>query len=271
MTSLDIGIPAGSNSELYVNHLIYSIEKYTSDLVKRRYIIGVNSQNVDCVYIENIFKNLKIEKYKIVKNIQRKKGISDGHGKCLDSILEEMTATYGVFLDSDVYMLSKDWDQLLIKEINDKNIIVGSEYHPSDGKIVNFPNVITCLFDVKKFKDMKISFVPKMTIITANKKDSYYYGVTEGDKVFLDTGCHIAKDIKSAGYTGTTLKIVSPRYSDTIADMKFMKENMRGEEYQLKGIPISTHIGRSSSRMFNHDPHVSAWKKRIKEWSHGKV
>jgi hypothetical protein len=118
---------------------------------------------------------------------------------------------------------------------------------------------------------MKISFIPKMTTISANKSDCYFYGVNEGDKVFLDTGCHIAKDIKESGYTGSILKIVSPRYKDRISNMKFMKENMRGEEYQLNGIPISTHIGRSSSRMFNHDPHVQLWKNRTKEWLNGKI
>jgi hypothetical protein len=106
MTTLDIGIPAGSNSELYVNHLVHSIEKCTSKVISYRYIIGVNSQNVDCEYIDNIFKNLNIQNYKIIKKIQTKKGISDGHGKCLDNILGEMTAIFLMLLH--VFLMLKN-------------------------------------------------------------------------------------------------------------------------------------------------------------------
>ena len=54
--------------------------------------------------------------------------------------------------------------------------------------------------------------------------------------------------------------------TDTHDKMNFMLKNIRGEEYQLDGIPISTHVGRSSSRSFLNDPVVISWRERIKEW-----
>lgn len=266
MTTIDIGIPAGRNSEHYLRLLVSSIERYTSKKVEYNYIIGVNDRNVSCELIENIFQELKIENYSIVKNIQQKSGISDGHGKCLDSILREMTSQYGVFFDSDVCVLVQDWDQKLINKLDEKNIIIGSEYHHTDGKIVNFPNVITCMFSVYDFKKLNISFVPKLRNITPDANNAHFYGVPKDQNVFLDTGCHICKDIRQAGYDGISLKIVSPRYPDTVNSMKFMKEGLRGEEYQLDGVPITTHVGRSSSRDFHNDPVINSWRQRIKEW-----
>ena len=45
-----------------------------------------------------------------------------------------------------------------------------------------------------------------------------------------------------------------------------MTEDMRGEEHQLEGTPILTHIGRGLQRSFLHDPAVIKWRQRIAEW-----
>ena len=85
-----------------------------------------------------------------------------------------------------------------------------------------------------------------------------------------DVGWQMPIKIKEAGYNGIPLKLVSPRQKQTHSMMKFMQSDMRGEEYQLDGVPIASHVGRSFSRTFD-DPIVKNWTKRVREWnqSHG--
>ena len=45
-----------------------------------------------------------------------------------------------------------------------------------------------------------------------------------------------------------------------------MKEGMRGEEYQLEGAPVLTHLGRSLTRNFHSNPAAKAWTTRVDEW-----
>lgn len=259
MSKIQIGIPCGPNSEKFTLFLISSIEKTISRDFEFEYILGINQKGVNKDYFKNI-KNLKI--------VEEFKGYpyQKGHGHCLDLILKNMDSEFGMFVDSDVAFLKQDWDKDLISKITDNKIIVGTEYHPTDGKLVDFPNVITCLFDTRKIKALNLSFIPHLKEIEANDENCHFYGVKPGQRVFLDTGCHIAKDIREAGFDGYTLKIVTPRYEDRVKDMAFMSMGMRGEEYQLDGVTICTHIGRSLSRSFERDPIVNGWKKRVVEW-----
>jgi len=261
---IQIGIPCGPNSEMYVSFLISSIEATISKDFDYEYILGVNQKGVNFQKFQNI-KNLKVvEEYLGLPHVK-------GHGQCLDLILRHMNAKYGMFVDSDVAFLKKSWDKLLVEKINDKCIMIGSEYHPTDGKIVNFPNVITCLFDVEKVKNLNLTFVPKLKHIQADDTNARWYGVQPGDQLYLDTGCHIPEDFGRAGFEWATMKIVTPRYPDRIPMMKFMKEGGRGEEYQLDGVPICTHIGRSLSRNFSRDTVITNWLKSVKEWFDGQV
>ena len=41
---------------------------------------------------------------------------------------------------------------------------------------------------------------------------------------------------------------------------------MRGDEYQLEGEPIFTHLGRSTSRDFDTSPEAQVWKKAGLNW-----
>ena len=68
-----------------------------------------------------------------------------------------MSTRYGILVDSDVAFLAQNWDQKLLSHLDDKTIMIGSEYHPTDGKIVDFPNVISCAIDVERFKSLEIS------------------------------------------------------------------------------------------------------------------
>lgn len=267
MHDLQIAIPCGPNSEYFANFLISTIESTISKKFNYRFLIGINKPGVNK---KEITKNYDVGKFDFIEDISPVTS-SLGHAHCLNLMLKNMNCKFGVFLDSDVAMLEKNWDELLIDRLNQKTIMVGSEYHHSDGKMISRPNVITCAFDVEIFKKLQLDFTPSLKTIVSTKESATYYGTSIGQVIMLDTGCEIMETIVKAGYQTETLRIVSPRYQDTLTDLKILDPTQRGEEYHLNGRPISTHIGRSLSRSFNDDPIVKNWKTSVEKWLYGKI
>jgi len=264
---IQIGIPCGPNSEFFANFLISTIDATISKTMNYRFLIGVNKPGVNK---EEITKNFDKNKFEFVEEFSTATS-SLGHAHCLNLMLKNMSCKFGIFLDSDVAMLAKDWDVALLDRLKRKTIMIGSEYHPSDGKMINRPNVITCAFDVEAFKRLNLDFTPSLKTHVTTSESSVYYGTSIGQSIMLDTGCEIMEGITKGGYLTETLRIVSPRYEATRASLKVLDPSHRGEEYHLNGTAISTHIGRSLSRSFNSDPIVKTWKDSVEKWLYGKV
>ena len=260
---LQIGIPCGRNCESYINFLLYTIEK-TIDINTVEIILAINDDDVQLNILQKVAKKYKNIKFLGARN---KGGFSLGHSYALDRLLYTFYSRYAMFIDCDIAMLTNDWDKKLLAEMTDDTVIVGSEY---DGaKYLGFPNTTFCLFDVQALKEKNISFsLPEQKHIIVDEKNSYIFGRAAGEKIMLDTGWELVYKLKSAGLKGIPMKLVSPRIPETIPYMKFMKNDMRGESYQLKNEPVCTHIGRSYTRSFE-DPIVVLWRKRVKEWLNG--
>ena len=261
MEKIQIGIPCGRNCEKYVELLLETIKKTVSNLE----FIEINDTCVNKLFLADLMKDFS--HFKIIEDVSGE-GHSVGHAYCLNSLLENMDSKFGMFIDCDVAMLKKNWDTELRQLLNEKNVVLGSEY---DGeKYSNFPNVVFCIFRVDILKKLKLSFSSpgdngKPIYITIDKKNKDIFGGSIGSKILLDTGWELPYKLKTAGYSGTPLNLVSPRHKSTHCNMKFMKKDMRGEEYQLGGVPICTHVGRSYTRPFG-DPIVVKWRKRVAEW-----
>ena len=262
MSKIQIGVACGSNCELYVNFLMKTIENTVSDKKRIEFILGINKPNVDR---ESLLKYKDVFNIKIIDALSNEHG-SMGHGHCLDKILEQMSSEYGMIVDCDVAFLEKDWDVKLINELDDKKIIIGAATESNHHHYYNFPFTIMVLFKTKILKTLNVSFKPKLVDIILTEKNAKLFGREVGDKIHLDTAWQLPLKVKSAGYDGISLPLISPRYDHGRENMLFMKEGMRGEEHQLNGVPIFTHVGRSSTRLFSSDPIVIKWKKRVEEW-----
>lgn len=264
---IQIGLACAKNCEKYLSFFIETLILNTS-LDQLKYLEIILCINDDRVYIDLIDKEIKKAKNQglIINKVfaLEKTGASSGHGFSLDKILSCMNTRYGIFSDCDIAILKKDWLESLfeIMENNNQLIAIGSEY--TGQKYKNFPNVVFCIFDVKKVKSLNISFMPgnRITIDNSNKD---IFGRSLGENIHLDTGWEFCyKSIKN-GFEGEVMKIVSPRIKETHKYLKFMTPDMRGEEYQLRGEPIVTHIGRSYTRSFE-EKIVQDWKERVIEW-----
>ena len=261
--NLQIGIPCGINSEKYTEHLIDNIDSTISKLLDYEFILGVTNPKVNINYLKKIKSKQKI---KIIKNfffLNFFKSGSIGHGITLNLIYKNMSADYGLIIDSDVAFLDNNWDKTFLKLLNNKIIIAGSEY---DGnKYKNFPNAICCFFDLKKLKKIKIDWMPvtffnKLQIHRVRDSEEAFYGASKNSKIYKDTGYKVFVNIKKNGFDGISFKLFRKNYKNK----KFI--NTEGEEYQINQKPLFTHLGRSLTRNFDKDLNAIKWREGIKNW-----
>lgn len=267
MLDLQIGIPCGPNSELFANFLLSTISRTITNNTKIEVLLGINKPGIQKDLITANIKNLNIRFVERHSSHQS----SMGHADCLNLITDHMTSRWGIFLDADVAILKKEWQIDLINQLNNQVVMIGSEYHKNDGKMVRRPNVITCAFDVEVFKKLNIDFMPSMKSILIDENNQHIFGGKLGSRIFMDTGCDMIETLVTNGYETKVLDIVSPRYPETHKDLKVLDLNHRGEEYHLNNMAISTHIGRSLTRNFNNDSIIFNWKLKVEEWLSGQI
>ena len=260
MSKLQIGIPCGPNSESYVNFLIENIIRTVSDVDNVEILLGINKPNLDIDFMTQYRDVLDI---KVVEAISEYY-LSLGHGHCLDTMFEHMDSEYAMIVDCDVAFLQKDWDIKLINELKDDVVIIGAGTEISHHHYYDFPFTITTLFKVAPLKEVGVSFMPKLKDIILTEENAEVFGRNPGDKIHLDTAWELPYKLKPAGYSGKALPIISPRVSKD--EVVFLSDNMRGEEHHLNGVPIFTHVGRSSNRDFHRDPVVTTWTARVENW-----
>ena len=107
---LQIGIACGRNCESYVNFLLHSIKR-TIDIDSVEIILAINDDQVNL----DLLKQSVVE-YKNIYFIDARNdaGYSLGHSYALDRLLHTFNSKYAMFIDSDIAMLTPDWDQKLL-------------------------------------------------------------------------------------------------------------------------------------------------------------
>jgi hypothetical protein len=259
MDKIQIGIACGYNCERYVDFMIQSILRTAANVDKLTFLLCVSSTRVNTGFLDDVMRKSGLQ-YTLFHYIIVGGTLSHNHGQCLDQLLTKMSTDIGMIIDCDVVMLEPKWDITLPALLDDKHIILGSEY---DGqKYKNFPNAIFCMFKTKILRDLKISFLPRGSIIVT-EADAILYEVPCDSKIYLDVGCELPVKIKKAGYSGIPMRMAS--HGRTAHDCKFMMPGMNGEEYQYNNIPYCSHVGRSSTRDFDCDA-VKKWRDRTEEW-----
>jgi len=86
---------------------------------------------------------------------------SIGHGEALNILIDKIDTPYGVILDADALFLKKNWDEILINQLDDKVKIIGVPPVRKPIKPVDFPSVFAVLFDTIVFKSLGIDMRPK--------------------------------------------------------------------------------------------------------------
>ena len=257
---IQIAIPCGYNSEHYINFLLDTIVKTVSDPERIEVLLGINKPNLDK---DILLKNKDVFNIKSIDAISPHNN-SRGHGFCLDEMLKHMDSKYGMFVDCDVAFLEKNWDTKLIDLLVGDKVVIGAGTAKNHHHYYNFPFTIMSLFKVSPLKEVGISFMPKLVDLVLTEENADIFGRNVGEKIHLDTAWEMPLKLKTNGYDGVALKLVTPR-DHSRDNIKFMTSDMRGEEQQLDGVPYFTHVGRSQSRPFN-SPIVVKWRHRVDDW-----
>ena len=124
--NIDFLIACGRNSEGYVRHLIKTVDNTFSGKNKLRFLLGINDPEVSRDDLETIDSKNEINILDCISSGSS----SDGHGECLDLLSAHIDSKYTVIADSDVAFLCKDWDEILISELekSEKIAAIGNEY-----------------------------------------------------------------------------------------------------------------------------------------------
>lgn len=210
------------NTSDFIELILYALDKLTKNTYQV-FIVDNNST------IKDYKKLLKYsEKYNniyIERNNTQLKG-SKAHGTALDYLIQKIDTEYFSILDSDATWLKKDWDDILIKNINAKTKVIGTQAPGIKHK--DFPLMFCILFESKTFNELHISFKPK-----------------EPYDPIKDTGWEIREKYLNAQYKGEILEFKNTR---TYKKGPF-KELLVGEYYQKNNYNniFASHFGRGAS------------------------
>ena len=145
--------------------------------------------------------------------------LSDGYNIGLKSMKSE----YVVFCHSDVIMLYKNWDKVIVELLED-NKMAGVPYF--NGLWPSIPGPVFCCAKQDIWRELNISFHPKIIrkgILTRPilKNESIIFGMDEGKMIKFDVGYEIPNRLHELGYPSYAF-----RGSQT---HKFFKEKERYE------------------------------------------
>ena len=100
-------------------------------------------------------------------------------------------------MDSDIVLLKKNWDKILLDKLNKDVVIIGTPY--KQFHYLNFPNAIFCIFKTDIIKNLKIKFQPikrhiykfipfipsKVSIRKVNLKNKKFFSNKVNEKNFV--------------------------------------------------------------------------------------
>lgn len=263
MADIDVAILCGKNSEAYCDFLIWSMQKTASNFAAFRFIFGLS----DCENPTHFSKYAPRINSVVVNMAPQLAAIEQGsprHAAGLNIMFDAMTAPVGMFLDCDLAFLRPGWDEVFLTILaEERTAILGTEYDSRARlKYMNFPNAIACMFKTEVLRGLNIRFDSKERVIVSDEALAKLLDVPMGEEIILDVGFELPIKIKSAGLQGIPLRLLGPAWPGA----KFMKDDMRGAEYQWEGVPYVTHLGRSYTRVFGVDEHARRWEAEVRKW-----
>lgn len=253
----------GSNSAAYAEFLKYTCEKFMS---------GKHEINWKC--IESIGCDRIPDGYKLVAKAGDMHHNSLTHSIGINMAQEYVEHEYVVFIDADMAILHKNWDDIIVNELDNYDCFGSSYAHGS--KYANFPNVYLFTFAAHILDKIKLDFRPKIvkgkdsvSRHILNKEEAKHCGMKTGSSIKCDTGWKLPIIVKGAGFTGKAM----PMYSMTSKESQLPFGNEKHKkiclekpshmsEWHYNGKLFATH--KQASR--NHPIDTGwglVWKKRI--------
>lgn len=210
------------NTSDFIENSLYALAKLTKNNYK--VIICDNGS----YYLDKWKLKKVVSKYKNVELFFRKQSTrgSMGHGEALNILIDKIDTPYAVILDADATFLKKDWDEILLNQLDDRVKIIGAAPAENPLKPSDFPLTYAVLFDTEVFKTLKIDIRPK------------------NPKIGKDTGWEMREKFLKNGFDG---KILEEKRTREYKQGPF--RNVICGEYYLEGCDgvFACHFGRGAT------------------------
>lgn len=258
MNSFDIGIPCGQNSDFYVAFLLENMAKtMISTKEETRIILGINNyRQFDLSVLEPWRERFNIEHHFVDTNTPPG---SVGHAMVLEFLLNQMTSTFGAFIDCDIGFLECGWDTIMINELcTGTNTEAFGLQYTNVQKYQGFPNLIVCAFRPAYVKNLKIDFRPLLDppnseYVVQTELEARSWNSQIGATVILDCGFRFPLKMIESGASGKIIPFVGTGILGI------------GQEHHFNGKPFLTHLKGSSVKDKNHNG-ANTWMKIVRNF-----
>jgi glycosyltransferase involved in cell wall biosynthesis len=248
----------------YAEFLKYTCEKFLS-----------GKHEIDWKCIESVGTEKLPDGYKCVAKAGEAGHNSMNHAKALNLAQNYIDHDYVIFIDADMAILHKDWDDIIINELNNYDCF-GTSYEPGILKYEGFPTVYLFAFRSYILDKIKLDFSPDVTpgkdaprrcVLAEN--EAHIFGRRPGGLLKRDTGWKLPLILKSAGFVGKAMTTVSMRsnkrqlpFEDKQHKKLCMKHPTHMCEWHYDGKLFTTHKQASRNHPLDGE-WGNAWKKRI--------
>ena len=253
----------GPNSADYAEYLKYTCETFLS-----------GNHNINWKCIESVGSDRIPNGFKCVAKAPDTNHNSLNHGTAMNLALKYIESEYVIFIDVDMAIVHKNWDDIIVNELN-KNDCFGVSYSHSK-KYKDFPTVFLFAFRSYILDKVKLDFRPRIkkgvdspVRYKINETEGKMFGMKPGSIIKCDTGWRLPLDIKKAGFTSNSLPMVmmgSKKSQLPFEDDKHRKLCMQKPghmyEWHYDGKVFTTH--KQASRVHPlKGTWGDSWKRRI--------
>ncbi len=144
--------------------------------------------------------------YRCVAQAKDQRHNSMNHAAALNLALEYIESDYVVFIDADMAITYRGWDEVIVNELQE-NGCFGASYHSKESKYRKFPTVYLFAFRKEVLK-ANLDFMPRLkkgkeapARLTLGD-EARYYNMKPGKVIKCDTGWDIPRQVKKAGFDG---------------------------------------------------------------------
>ena len=254
----------GPNSADYAEFLKYTCEKFAS---------GKHEINWKC--INSVGCNRIPRGYRMVAKSGDMEHVSMNHGVAINLAQKYIESKYVIFIDADIAILYKNWDEVMINELNMYDCF-GGAFGNWLKKYKNFPSVYLFAFRSDILKKVKLDFCPKLTKnkrhiskYRLNKEETSYFGMKPGSSIRCDTGWSIPFVIKKSGLTFNVMdafvmnsKKSQLPFENAKHKQLCMQKPRHMSEWHYNGKLFASH--RHASRAYPIRSELgNAWKRRV--------
>lgn len=150
---------------------------------------------------------------------------SIGHGEALDILIRRVVTPYFVTFDADATILKKNWDVMMLENINSTTKAIGT---PVSGpnKPADFPLAFVAMYCTNTFKALNCYFLPDKDCIRQGK----------------DTGYIIREKFIANGFKGVVFTQKNTRYHKNLFFSPLLCV-----EYHYNDLLFASHFGRGST------------------------